>query len=103
LFLYLGNVDIPDDFFDFVTSFKNKFCHFYDKESRYYTLRLKDIINNGMRAVIAFKKELGLGQKVVKFHNGTKKEMKNYIYNWAYFYICFSISSKNVYLMCETF
>jgi len=39
---------------------------------------------------LAFKKEMGLGQKVVKLKNGTKKEMKNYINNWAYFYICFS-------------
>lgn len=85
---YLGNIDIPDDFIDFVAALGGRTCHFLDKDQVYTTLRLKDILSNGMRHLQGFKKEMGLGQRVVKMKHGTRKDLKNYMYNWAYFYIC---------------
>jgi hypothetical protein len=85
-------LDIPDEFIDFVGALDRKLCHFYDSEGRYYTMRLRDVLSSGVRRLQGFKKEIGLGQKVIKLKNGSRREMKNEMYNWAYFYICFSLS-----------
>jgi hypothetical protein len=53
---------------------------------------LKTALTNALASIMAFKKEMGFGQKVVKLKHGTREEFKKYLYNWEYFYICFFLS-----------
>ena len=72
-FCYLGNIDIPDTFSDFIETFEKKYVHFYDKDHRYFTLGLRNILKSGLLAIQAFKKEMGYGEKVVKLKHGTRQ------------------------------
>jgi hypothetical protein len=95
LFIYSGNIDIPEEFTNFIGAFKKKIVHFLDRDRRYYTMSLRSILQSGLTAIEAFKKEMGHGEKVVKLKGGTKQNLKREMCNWAYFYICLSdISSK---------
>jgi hypothetical protein len=54
---------------------------------------LKIALSNAAAGVLAFKKEMGFGKKVVKLKYGTREDFKKYFYNWEYFYICFFLSA----------
>lgn len=71
----------------------SKSIHFLDKDGRLYAIGAKATLNGGLKALQAFKKEMGFGQKVVKLKQGNRRDFKKYMYNWAYFYICFLLYS----------
>jgi len=91
---YLGNIDIPEEFTSFIGTFKKKIVHFFDKDRRYYTVGLKNVLESGLKAIEAFKKEMGHGERVVKLKGGTGHNIKRELCNWAYFYICLSVISS---------
>lgn len=76
-----------------------KLCKVYDKDCRLYVMNLRYLLCNGLESILAFKKEMGFGSKVVKLKTGTRSDFKKYMYNWEYFYICFFLSSN--YNLCQ--
>lgn len=72
---------------DFIDCLGSKTCQLFDRDCRYYCVNLRELLMNGLCSILAFKKEMGFGQKVVKLRHGTRAEFKKYMYNWEYFYI----------------
>jgi hypothetical protein len=70
-----------------------KYVHFYDKQHRYFTMNMGTVLRGGLTAIQAFKREMGMGQRVVKLKHGTPGDIKKQVNNWAYFYICLSLST----------
>ena len=52
----LGNMDIPNEFIEFIEDFKNKSCSIFDQDQRHYILNLKNILENGLNSILQFKK-----------------------------------------------
>jgi len=61
---------------EFIENMGGKECRLFDRDCRLWSVGLREMLCSGLASVEEFKKEMGLGQRVVKLKKGTREQLK---------------------------